>query len=624
MPGVGERPQAERAAADLLIVDPQNADGNVLAEILDRMLGLLNRGEELFSQGETAQARDHLEQLRMLTANSTRIHAHVLTDLAVIAGRAGDRGAAVELARQALVHQPDHPPALEVLTHFEGVAAAVDQEPERDAVGRAEQRERAQGLRRALEISPRIVTVAGDGMRIVHRGTPEDLGVLSQIFDDDCYSLDRLAAWTGLEAYKSPAALGGARPMIIDCGANIGASTVSFAHHYPEARVIAVEPERDNFSLLCENVASFINVRPLRRAIASAPGRLVLSDPGWGAWGYRTGAGVGDGTAIGEVIATSVVDLLEQERDAVPFILKVDIEGAEGDLFSMHGEALARFPLVIVELHDWMMPGAGTSDAFLRWHVSQGGRDFVHHGENIFSLSRDLLRAQPRPPRCSTYAPATLAGETDAPHPTDAAAAPDSGVTPPSEVTPDSRILLGHRSYIFKPPTVTSYEGDPDHPIVIGAYCSIFENVEFMIGGNHRTDWVSTFPLRGALGLPGADRDGHPASKEPIVIGNDVWIAKNVQILSGVRIGDGAVVGAGSVVTRDVRPYAIVAGNPAREIRRRFDDEVVDELLVIAWWNWSDDEVVAAQELLNGGSIGEFLAYAHARGWATGQAPVSA
>lgn len=141
----------------------------------------------------------------------------------------------------------------------------------------------------------------------------------------------------------------------------------------------------------------------------------------------------------------------------------------------------------------------------------------------------------------------------------------------------------------------------------IGAYCSFAVGVELFVGGEHRTDWVSTYPFRVRWNLPGKYEDGHPRPSEDTVIGNDVWVGTGALILSGVNIGDGAVIGARAVVASDVRPYAVVAGNPAREIRRRFTDEQVDALLRIAWWNWPEPRVREAVSELNGGSLDQFI-----------------
>jgi chloramphenicol O-acetyltransferase type B len=137
------------------------------------------------------------------------------------------------------------------------------------------------------------------------------------------------------------------------------------------------------------------------------------------------------------------------------------------------------------------------------------------------------------------------------------------------------------------------YAWDNKTKLIIGKYCSISENVTFLLGGNHRMDWISTFPFSEfqdtwptAKGLV-----GHPATRGDVNVGNDVWIGHGAVILSGIRIGDGAVIGAGSVISRDVAPYSIVAGNPAIEIRLRFSAEEIEKLLKIKWWDWPDDLV---------------------------------
>jgi FkbM family methyltransferase len=240
-----------------------------------------------------------------------------------------------------------------------------------------------------------VTTIDGPSgsWRVHHRDSEADLGVLQQIFVEQSYAIGRLERWPGLREYAGVLP-SGARPLIIDCGANIGVSSMYFSILYPEARVVALEPERENFELLCENVAPFPRVRPLRKAIASQPGTLSLSDPGAGSWGYRT-LPDGEGRILEEVQASSVEEILAEEPDTVPFLLKVDIEGAEDELFSRAGETYARFPLVIIELHDWMLPGRQTSRSFLRWHLSQQ-RDFVHHGENAFSLDCALIASAGR------------------------------------------------------------------------------------------------------------------------------------------------------------------------------------------------------------------------------------
>lgn len=173
------------------------------------------------------------------------------------------------------------------------------------------------------------------------------------------------------------------------------------------------------------------------------------------------------------------------------------------------------------------------------------------------------------------------------------------------------RLVMGRGSY--GEPSVLAYALS-DGIVRIGAFCAMAQGVTFLVGGDHRLDWVSTFPFRVVWGLPGAGHDGHPASKGDIVVGNDVWLGRNATILSGVRIGDGAAVAAEAVVTKDVRPYAVVAGNPAREVRRRFADDEVDRLLALRWWEWPEEQIRAAVPLLNGGSVDELFEYARGLG----------
>ena len=175
-------------------------------------------------------------------------------------------------------------------------------------------------------------------------------------------------------------------------------------------------------------------------------------------------------------------------------------------------------------------------------------------------------------------------------------------------------LIMGPYTFAQETPRVVRYPNDPDDPVTIGGYGAIAANVEFVVGGNHRVDWVSTFAFRHVLGLPGAATDGCPQSAGPIVVGSDVWIGRDALILSGVTIGHGAVIGARTVVAKDVRPYAIVVGNPAREVRRRFSDAQVEALLASEWWTWPPAEVLSIVDLLNGAGVDEFLAYAAARG----------
>lgn len=138
--------------------------------------------------------------------------------------------------------------------------------------------------------------------------------------------------------------------------------------------------------------------------------------------------------------------------------------------------------------------------------------------------------------------------------------------------------------YTYGSPTVLYGREEGGGDLVIGKFCSIAEDVVILLGGNHRIDWVTTYPFN-KLMEEFSGIKGHPTTKGDVIIGNDVWIGYKSLILSGVKIGDGAVIAACSVVTKDVEPYTIVAGNPAKPIRRRFSDEIINRLLAIQWWN---------------------------------------
>jgi len=135
--------------------------------------------------------------------------------------------------------------------------------------------------------------------------------------------------------------------------------------------------------------------------------------------------------------------------------------------------------------------------------------------------------------------------------------------------------------------------GNSGAHVSIGSYCSIAGNVRAYLGGNHRTDWVTTYPFGHVTRHGVQPVVGHPSTKGDVIIGNDVWIGDNVTIMSGVTIGNGAVIAANSHVVRSVEPYTIVGGNPAKHIKYRFTPEQIDALLAIKWWEWDDEKVNA-------------------------------
>jgi virginiamycin A acetyltransferase len=143
----------------------------------------------------------------------------------------------------------------------------------------------------------------------------------------------------------------------------------------------------------------------------------------------------------------------------------------------------------------------------------------------------------------------------------------------------------------------------------IGNFCSIAENVTILLGGNHPIDWVSSFPFGAIFEEFKGRYYEHPEtmSKGDVIIGNDVWIGINATILSGVTIGDGAIIAANAVVTKNVEPYAIVGGNPAKILKKRFSDESISKLLAIKWWNWEIDKIEENLDLIVSDKIELFV-----------------
>jgi acetyltransferase-like isoleucine patch superfamily enzyme len=146
----------------------------------------------------------------------------------------------------------------------------------------------------------------------------------------------------------------------------------------------------------------------------------------------------------------------------------------------------------------------------------------------------------------------------------------------------------------------------------VGKFCSIADDVTVFLGGNHRSDWVSTYPFSDFPAI-WPDSAGHPSTlstRGDVVIGHDVWIGAGATILSGVTIGHGAIIGAEALVTRDVPPYAIVGGNPARVLKLRFPADDVATLLELAWWDFADAAVSQLAPLLQGGDVAALAAAA--------------
>ena len=209
---------------------------------------------------------------------------------------------------------------------------------------------------------------------------PIDTAVLHQTYLNEHFRLDNLLSWNAIKARYGELQRRGVTPLIVDCGANIGLSTAYFADQFPEATIVAVEPDSQNILQARKNCPR-PNVHFVQAAVSCEPGRGSIVDPGGGPWAFQVRP-----DPNGAVSFLSINDVLSQYPKSAPFIIKIDIEGFEKELFARNTEWFDAFHVAIVELHDWMLPGKRTALPFLRV-VGSLDRDFVYRGENVFSIS---------------------------------------------------------------------------------------------------------------------------------------------------------------------------------------------------------------------------------------------
>jgi FkbM family methyltransferase len=237
-------------------------------------------------------------------------------------------------------------------------------------------------VRRAIQ-ADKPMRIPGSEVYVTHRGRDEDVELFDQIVLKGAYNFQRTSRAWGINKFYNATP----KPLIIDCGANIGVASLDFAVRFPKATVIAIEPEMSNFEVLKKNIAGQPNMIAVHGAIAAEPGELPVFDPGLGTAGYRTTGGAEE-RPIGSVRAYTLDELFAMVPGATPFVVKIDIEGFEQELFAKHPKMLMQCPIVILELHDWFR--TGSSQNFLRWHVSSD-RDLEHTGDNVFSFDNSAI-----------------------------------------------------------------------------------------------------------------------------------------------------------------------------------------------------------------------------------------
>ena len=222
---------------------------------------------------------------------------------------------------------------------------------------------------------------------ILHRRTYADRHVISQCFQEAQYDMPGHAHGVFIDRLYQQIVASGRQPLIMDCGSNIGASVLWYSARYPRAHILAIEPAPDNFALLKHNTQG-LDVDAREAGIAASDGRASIIDPGEGGWAYQTAE---TPVIAGPSVAMLAIGPLVESKLAssyVPFILKIDIEGAEKSLFAGDPSSLNQFPLIVIEPHDWMLPGQQTSVEFFRFHAATG-REFAIKDENVASIAVD-------------------------------------------------------------------------------------------------------------------------------------------------------------------------------------------------------------------------------------------
>lgn len=185
---------------------------------------------------------------------------------------------------------------------------------------------------------------------------------------------------------------------------------------------------------------------------------------------------------------------------------------------------------------------------------------------------------------------------------------PDITTEPAEAVVsaPSSNMTIGKYSY----GTPRLHWASDRATLIIGNFCSIAQNVSIYLGNGfgHDIAHVSTYPFGFIHHDKFPNIINHSRNTNgDVIIGNDVWIGDDVRIMSGVTVGDGAIIANNSHVVKNVEPYTLVGGNPARFIKQRFTNSQIDKLLQIKWWNWPDERINQITHLLCGPNINDFI-----------------
>jgi len=238
---------------------------------------------------------------------------------------------------------------------------------------------------------PEIVDVPlhnGPGARTLsYRKGSSDERSINHVFERHDYNIKILQRWPEIADFLNSQREAGKRPLVIDAGANVGAASLYFSLRFPNARIVAIEPESENFKLLAKNTEG-LDIRLEQAALSSMGGYSSIEEAAGGYWAYRTKPT--ENAALG-VPNITMNEIYEQEcSDTVyPFMVKMDIEGAEDDVFGGDISWLDKTPILIIEPHEWIMPRSGSFKKVLRALLDRD-RDFIIETENVFSVKYDL------------------------------------------------------------------------------------------------------------------------------------------------------------------------------------------------------------------------------------------
>lgn len=213
---------------------------------------------------------------------------------------------------------------------------------------------------------------------------PADLSVIDQIFTRECYSMKFLWNHDEIIGRYNLKFDEGNTPLIIDCGANIGASTLYFSQVFEAAEVIGIEPLKRNVRLARSNTSNVNNLEIKHAAISCSSGEVYIEDKSAEPWSVKVSS---NGTTE-PIEAVTINDIIKEKKSSFLFIVKMDIEGFEDQCFSQNFDWIDKCDIIMIELHDWMLPNSANSKNFLK-AISGKDRDFIYKGETIFSIKNN-------------------------------------------------------------------------------------------------------------------------------------------------------------------------------------------------------------------------------------------